>query len=150
MFIASRVDSKNSFIKAIIFGGAVMHAACSNDVSTPEAPLGESQAIAFEAGATSTQVSGTLTGFDDEDNYTLIVSEGQTLSVKEIDRGEHRVTVFISDPNGVPASDADAGCNGNKIVAPTLTGTYSINVTECKKADPWSGDYKLEVKVEDK
>lgn len=150
MFKIERIVNCESGIKAILLGGAIMLAACSNDVTDPEVSLSAPQVITFETGTTSSLVTGELSGFDAEDNYTITVIEGQTLSVKEVDGGEHRVTVFIADPNGVPASDADASCNGNKTVSPTLAGTYSINVTECKKADPWSGAYKLDVQIEDK
>jgi hypothetical protein len=103
--------------------------------------------ITFRPGATSTTVTGRLTGFRSVRNYVIRVRRGQTLRVEQIREDSRRTTITISDPDGEDASDMDASCNNQKRVDPTKKGDYRINVRECIKADPWRGTFTLRIRV---
>lgn len=105
------------------------------------------EAIKFAKGATSAIVTGKLSGFDDEKTYSIAVGKGQAMSVEQVNPGDKRTTIWLTDPKGGDASDADLSCNNKKQVSPTLAGTYTIKVSECMKADPWRGRYTLRVTV---
>lgn len=105
------------------------------------------QRISFQSGAVSANVIGTLEGFDGELSYMIKVNDGQTMSIEQIEAGEHRITLKIIDPSGEDVTDMDLGCNGSKTISPTVAGDYNIRVWECMKADPWSGEFTLEVTI---
>ncbi len=99
--------------------------------------------ITFAIGATKTTASGKLKGFKDSQVFLLKLRANQKLTVLSNDS----VTITITDPFGNDVSDMDLSCNRNKVVKPTVAGTYRITVTECKKADPWIGTFRLKVSV---
>jgi hypothetical protein len=102
--------------------------------------------VTFAKGATSKTVSGQMSGFRSEKVYFIRVKTGQTLKVEQAARSRG-VTITIQDPNGEDVSDMDASCNSRKSVSPTSRGDYRITVTECKKADPWRGTYRIRFSV---
>ena len=97
--------------------------------------------ITFAKGVTKTVASGKLKGFKDSQVFLLKLRAKQKLTVLSNDN----VTITITDPSGNDVSDMDLSCNRNKVVKPTVAGTYRIIVTECKKADPWIGTFRLKV-----
>lgn len=103
--------------------------------------------IKFARGAVTATVTGNFTGFDSQQTYSIAVRKGQTMNVEQVNPGNRRTTIWITDPKGADASDADLSCNNKKRVSPTLAGTYLIKVSECMKADPWKGSYTLKVTV---
>lgn len=103
--------------------------------------------IKFGRGATSATVTGKFSGFNEEHQYSIAVNKGQSMTVAQVNPADKRTTIWLTDPQGGDASDADLSCNNNKQVKPTLAGTYLINVSECMKADPWKGSYTLKVTV---
>lgn len=105
------------------------------------------QRIKFPRNATSTVVTGKLNGFKEELNYVIEVGKGQTMTVEQVNPANKRVTVWITAPNGEDASDADLSCNSQKKVSSTLKGDYTLKVSECMKADPWKGEFKLKITV---
>lgn len=112
-------------------------------------PKTSSKNIKFETGATSTVVTGDLTDYVDSDSFLVSVKQGQTLSteqVKEKDSNEF-ITVVIADSKGKYLGDSDALCNNRKEIKATAADTYRITVTECVKADPWRGQFKLKISV---
>lgn len=105
--------------------------------------------IQFAPGATSAMVSGAMTGFDSEDNYVIAVNAGQTMNVQQVGMQNNQyVSLYLTAPNGDDANDMDLSCHSNATVSPTMAGDYNIKVVECKKADPWSGNYQLKVTVQ--
>lgn len=106
------------------------------------------QPIQFARGAYSANVTGKLDGFESEKSYTIGVGKGQTMTIEPVDQPEnHHLSVYVTDPKGENANDMDLSCHSSVKVAPTLKGTYTIQVRECTKADPWQGDYTLKVTV---
>lgn len=105
--------------------------------------------IKFARGATEAIVAGKLKGYNDRQIYLLRVRAGQTLKTAQIksDSSLHYITVSIKDPNGQAVGDSDASCNNRKEISPTASGDYRIEVFECRKADPWRGNFKLLVSV---
>lgn len=103
--------------------------------------------IKFARGATTATVTGKLSGFNEEQQYSIAVKKGQTLKVEQINPDNKRTTIWLTDPKGGDASDADLSCNNKKQIEPTIAGTYLIKVSECMKADPWKGRYQLKITV---
>lgn len=95
--------------------------------------------ITFKRGAKKAVVSGSMTGFRSRREYVLRLRAGQTLDVSS----NKSITLTILDPSGEDVMDRDLGCNGRASISPTVAGDYKIIVTECMKADPWSGTFKL-------
>ncbi len=107
------------------------------------------QRINFKRGAQSTIVTGNLNGYRSKKVYLLRVRRGQRLSVEQIkpDASVRYVTLSLKAPNGEDVTDSDASCNNRKRVAPTRAGDYRITVTECQKADPWRGNFRLKISI---
>jgi hypothetical protein len=103
--------------------------------------------IKFAKGAVSATVTGKLTGFESEQSYVIAVGKGQTLKVDQVNDDSDYTTVYLTAPNGEDAGDLAADCHNHRVIKPTLAGDYTINVSECKKADPWKGAYTLKVTV---
>ena len=113
----------------------------------PKAASSAVEPIKFAKGASSITVTGKLSGFNEEKTYSIVVGKGQSMTVEQVNPGERRTTIWLTDPKGGDASDADLSCNNKKQVKPTLAGTYLIKVSECMKADPWKGSYTLKITV---
>lgn len=103
--------------------------------------------IKFAKGATETIVSGQLSDFKDSQVYLINLNAGQTFTIE--DAGNNPVTISVSDPNGKNVDDYDASCHGNFTLPKTKKGDYRIKVTECMKADPWKGTFKIKVSATD-
>jgi len=101
--------------------------------------------IKFKAGAVSSVVSGNLSGYKASRTFVIKVRAGQTLRTEQV--GNNAITIYLTDPNGEDASDADASCNNRKEVTPTVAGDYIIKVVECQKADEWRGRFRFRVAV---
>ncbi len=99
--------------------------------------------IKFAKGATETTVSGKLNNFKDSQIYLISLRAGQTFTIEDV--GDNPVTISVSDPNGKNVDDYDLSCHGNFQLPKTKKGDYRIVVTECKKADPWKGTFKIKV-----
>lgn len=99
--------------------------------------------ISFARGASQATVSGRWHSADDEQVFLLRVRAGQTIRAT----GASGTTIFISDPNGDDVTDADASCNSNKSVSPTVAGDYRLYVSPCLKFDPVPMTYRLTVRV---
>ncbi len=57
--------------------------------------------------------------------------------------------MYVVGPDGKDITgDEDASCNNRKSVSPTVDGYYRIEVVECRKADEWKGEFRLQVTVE--
>ncbi len=113
-------------------------------------PSNSAEKIEFAPGATSAAVTGKLKNYQDSKNFSISVGQGQTLRTEQVkdDNSLKYVTVAISDPDGKLVGDSDASCNNRKEIKPTAAGDYHINVTECMKANEWSGEFKLKVSAE--
>ncbi|MFI0399120.1 MAG: hypothetical protein ACH34X_08575 [Thiolinea sp.] len=120
---------------------------CAWDKPKANTNASKVEPIKFAKGATSATVTGKLSGFDDEKTYSIAVGKGQDISVEQVSPGDKRTTIWLTDPKGSDASDADLSCNNKKQVSPTLAGTYTIKVSECMKADPWKVTYTLKITV---
>ena len=141
---------KSLAFTALLIVGTVGVTACSKpEQAAPEVANSQdsAQRIVFQPGAVSANVIGKLDGFDQELSYVIQVNGGQTMSIKQVDAGEHRITLNIIDPTGEDVTDMDLGCNGSKTVTPTVAGDYNIRVNECMKADPWNGEFTLAITV---
>ncbi|MEQ1643421.1 MAG: hypothetical protein ABL959_08280 [Pyrinomonadaceae bacterium] len=102
--------------------------------------------IEFARGATSSIVTGTLSGYNDRRTFVIKVRRGQTLTTDSV--GTNYITVSIKPPRGARyEADLAANCNDEHRVRPTAAGDYVITVTECKKADRWRGRFRLRVGV---
>ncbi len=99
--------------------------------------------VKFKRGAVSATVSGRFANRNSEREYVIAVRRGQKLQVT----GSRLVTVFITDPRGDDASDADASCNGRKVVNPTIAGDYRIHVSQCQKVDNNGGAFSITFRV---
>ena len=110
-------------------------------------PKTSTENVKFQAGAASEIVTGTLTGYTDSKSFLISVKPGQTLSTEQIkeENSTAYVTVVISDSSGKYLGDSDASCNNRKAIKVTAAAEYRITVTECTKAEPWSGQFKLKV-----
>lgn len=121
---------------------------CAWDKKSKPAPKAAAAApIKFARGAFSTIVTGKLANFDSEQNYTIEVGKGQSMTIKQVDSTGNPVSIYLTDPKGGDANDLDLSCHSNATVSPTKAGIYAIKVVECKKADPWKGSYSLKVTV---
>lgn len=99
--------------------------------------------ITFKKGATKAVVTGKFSGYKSKQTYVLRVREGQTLKVDS----KNSVTLAVLDPAGEDAMDRDLSCNSRAEISPTVAGDYTIIVVECQKADPWRGNFKLNISV---
>ena len=103
--------------------------------------------VTFSKGATSTVLSGTLNSYKGSARYKIRVRRGQTLTTASIG-DSHPVTITIKEPSGsFSDEDMDLSCHSRHTVNPTTAGDYTIIVTECQKADPWRGKFKVRVNV---
>ncbi len=106
--------------------------------------------VKFAKGATKAIATGSLTGYKSKAVIFLIrVKAGQTLSVEQLmsNNSTNYTTFSITSPLGEDVSDAEANCNNNKTIENTVEGDYRIEVTECAKADAWSGSFKIKFTV---
>lgn len=103
--------------------------------------------IKFAKGATETIVTGRLNNFKDSQVYLINLRAGQTFTVEDV--GTNPVTISVSDPNRENVDDYDASCHGNLQLPKTKKGDYRIKITECRKADPWNGTFKIKVSATD-
>jgi hypothetical protein len=104
--------------------------------------------IKFSRGAVRANVSGTLSSFRTRRSFVIRVREGQTLRTEQIGGGSSRpITIFVKGPDGNEAGDSDASCNNRREISPTTAGDYTIEVVECRKADPWRGRFTFRVTV---
>ena len=106
--------------------------------------------ITFKRGARFAIVTGNLNGYRSRKIFVIRVRRGQILRTEqaEAEAPVHDITVYIKAPNGEEAGDSDASCNNRREISPTRAGDYRIEVTECRKADPWRGSFRLKVSVE--
>ena len=100
--------------------------------------------ITFKRGATSSVITGTLSGYKGSRVFLVRVRDGQTLKVEAIKKA---VSVWIKVPPGSVEQDLAADCHGNSEITPTTKGDYRLMVQECAKADPWKGTFKIKVTV---
>ena len=103
--------------------------------------------IKFSRGAVRANVSGTLNSYRGKRFYMIRVRSGQTLKTEQLGDSPRRITIFVKDPNGNDIGDSDASCNNRRAVSPTEAGDYTIEVVECRKADPWRGRFTFRVTV---
>ncbi len=106
--------------------------------------------VKFAKGATKAIASGSLTGYKSKAVVFLIrVKAGQTLTVEQVmpENSSNYTTFGITNPSGEDVTDAEANCNNNKTIENTAAGDYRIEVTECSKADAWSGSFKIKFTV---
>ncbi len=102
--------------------------------------------IKFKRGAVNGVATGFLSGFKSKQIFLLKVRAGQTLSTEQV--GSNPITVEIESPDGSSyESDMDLSCHNRHQISPTIAGDYRITVTECRKADPWKGRFRLRVRV---
>jgi len=132
-----------TFYKVTLSVCAVILAACSGGTNIDESV----ERIKFATGAVEVDIKGHLSGFGEEKEYVIAVNAGQTMTVKQLNVGDNRITLSILAPSGENVTDMDAGCNGNKTISPTVKGDYKIIVFECMKADEWAGHFTLNVDV---
>ena len=106
--------------------------------------------INFKQGATSAVVTGNLSSYKDSKDFVIEVKQGQTLKTEQVkdDKSLQYITVNIKNPSGETVGDMDLSCHNRYEISPTVAGDYHLNVTECKKADEWRGQFKLKVSVE--
>lgn len=106
--------------------------------------------VNFYKNSNNATVSSSLRGYKDRKVYVIKVLKGQTLRTEqvEIPNSANYITVSIKNPSGKTVGDADASCNSLKEITPTEAGDYTISVVQCRKADEWSGRFKLKVSVE--
>lgn len=103
--------------------------------------------ITFPKGATEVIVTGKLNGFKDSQIYLINLRGDQTFTVEGI--GDNFVTISVFDSKGKNLDDLAADCHSNFKLPKTKKGDYKIVVTECLKADPWKGSFKIKVSVVD-
>ncbi len=108
----------------------------------------KTQRVKFAKGAISATVIGRLNNYDSKAVFIIRVKKGQTLTVQQIKvNNSNYVTLIITSPSGEDVTDAEANCNSNKTIESTAVGDYQVNVTECAKADAWSGNFNLKFTV---
>lgn len=109
--------------------------------------------IKFRKGATKTTVTGYLNGYKDKQEYLIKVRAGQVLRVET-----EGLTVSIRSPRGETFFKSDLSCHSDAATTEdysdrqkgsnkTVAGDYKITVTECLKADPFKGKFKMTVRV---
>ncbi len=106
--------------------------------------------VKFAKGATKAVANGSLTGYESKAVVFVIrVKAGQTLTVEQLlpRNSTKYITLGITNPSGEDVTDAEANCNNNKTIENTAAGDYRIEVTECSKADAWSGSFKIKFTV---
>ena len=103
--------------------------------------------IKFRSGAVKADVSGTLNSYRTKRLYVIRVRDGQTLRTEQTGKGSRPITVSVKDPHGNEVGDSDASCNNRREISPTEAGDYTIEVIECRKADPWKGRFTFRVTV---
>jgi hypothetical protein len=103
--------------------------------------------IKFSRGAVRANVSGTLNSYRGKRVYVIRVREGQTLKTEQTGDSPRRITIYVKDPAGNGVGDSDASCNSRREISPTVAGDYTIEVVECRKADPWRGRFTFRVTV---
>ena len=110
----------------------------------------QAERITFKRGARSATVTGNLYSYRSKKVFIIRVRRGQTLRTEQIksDSSNRYITVSIKAPNGKYVGDSDASCNNRREISPTRAGDYRIEVVECRKADPWRGNFRLKVTVE--
>jgi hypothetical protein len=125
-----------SFLLTLIFFAFIAALGNTSDAQTR---------IKFRRGTYGSVVSGTLRNWDDKRTFVLKVRKGQTLKTERV--GNRYITIFVRDPNGEIVGDSDASCNDRREITPTVAGDYTIEVVECRKADPWRGRFRFRVTV---
>ena len=117
----------------------------------PTASFGQKAVrVKFAKGATEAITTGSLKGYKSKAVVFMIrVKAGQTLSVEQLmsDNSTNYATFGITNPSGEDVTDAEANCNNRKTIENTAAGDYRIEVTECAKADAWSGSFKVKFTV---
>lgn len=102
--------------------------------------------IKFTRGATEKTVIGTLSSWKTHRTFVIRVRKGQVLTTEN--DGDNSITISIAPPKGSHyEQDMAADCHDRNEVDPTAAGDYIITVTECKKADPWKGQFKFLITV---
>lgn len=99
--------------------------------------------VSFKRGTSSATLSGRFRTVDDMNTYLLKVKDGQTIKIT----ASAKVSVFVVDPNGDDATDADLSCNSKKIIDETFAGDYEVQVSPCLKYDNPLGSYKVTLAV---
>ena len=103
--------------------------------------------IRFARGVKRATVAGTLTSFHGRRVYVIRVRDGQTLTTEQVGGRTTPITMFVRDSSGSEVGDSDASCNNRRQISPTDAGDYTIEVVECRKADPWRGRFTFRVTV---
>ncbi|MDQ3062498.1 MAG: hypothetical protein M3R14_06485 [Acidobacteriota bacterium] len=106
--------------------------------------------VKFAKDATTAIATGSLKGYKSKAVVFVIrVKAGQTLTVEQLipDNSTNYTTFGITNPSGEDVTDAEANCNNHKTIENTVAGDYRIEVTECGKADAWSGSFKIKFTV---
>lgn len=102
--------------------------------------------IKFARGATEKTVSGTLSSWKAKRTFVIRVRKGQVLTTENT--GDNSITISVTPPKGSHyEQDMAADCHDRNEVNPTAAGDYIITVVECKKADPWKGQFKFLITV---
>lgn len=115
---------------------------------TSNATSSDPTPIKFARGAFSAIVTGKLADFDSKQWYSIGVGKGQTMTIEQVDdTGDNPISIYLTDPKGGDANDLDASCHSNAEISSTKAGTYTIQVVECQKADPWAGSFSIKVTV---
>lgn len=130
---------------------AASNDAADNAGKKKEGPCGTAglptRRIEFPKGATEVTATGTMNGFDDKQVLLIDTRAGQELRIEDV--GDNPVTLSVCDPDGENVDDYDLSCHGRFKLSKTKKGDYRVFVTECKKADPWKGEYRLKVTAVD-
>jgi hypothetical protein len=133
---------KSEKVKKVLVGLAL----CSVVSISAATAFGQPTRIKFKRGAASAVVTAPLTGFRSSKTYVIRVRSGQTLTTESA--GTNPITVEITAPRGSTYQpDLAADCHDRHEVSPTAAGDYRIKVTECRKADPYRGRFRLKVTV---
>lgn len=113
---------------------------------------GAEKRITFAKGETSKIVTGELKDYNDSKTFVIEVQKEQTLRTEQekSDESLHHITAYVKNPAGEAVGDSDASCNNRREISPTAPGDYTLEVIECRKADPWEGVFRLKVSRVDK
>jgi hypothetical protein len=101
--------------------------------------------IKFAKGATEIVIAGQLNGFKDLQVYLINLRDDQNFTVEGI--GNNRVSISVTGPGGEDVNDYAADCHSDFNLPKTKKGDYKIVVTECMKADPWKGSFRIKVSI---